>query len=124
MYILYGGPFTRALITEMVLAEGDIAHEVRAVDILNDEHRSPEFLKSNPYSTYQSSYNNNYQTVPYNGVQGQTAGTTWPTSMNSNSGGSSGGLAGGLPGGLSSGAGGFVGHATNFLNQAKQALGI
>ncbi|MCP5082417.1 MAG: glutathione S-transferase family protein [Alphaproteobacteria bacterium] len=48
MYILYGGPFTRALITEMVMAEGDIAHELRPVDILNNGHRTPEFLKINP----------------------------------------------------------------------------
>ena len=50
MYILYGGPYTRALITQMVMAEGDIAHEIRSVDILNNEHRSPEFLKINPAS--------------------------------------------------------------------------
>ncbi len=48
MYILYGGPLTRALITEMVMVEGDIAYELRPVDILNNEHRSPEFLKVNP----------------------------------------------------------------------------
>ena len=48
MYILYGGPFTRALVTEMVMLEGDIAYELRPVDILNNEHRSPEFLKINP----------------------------------------------------------------------------
>ena len=48
MYILYGGPLTRALITEMVMAEGDIAYELREVDILNNEHRTPEFLAINP----------------------------------------------------------------------------
>ena len=48
MYILYGGLFTRALITEMVMAEGDIAYELRDVDILKDEHRTPEFLAINP----------------------------------------------------------------------------
>lgn len=48
MYILYGGPFTRAIITEMVMAEGDIAYELRPVDIVNNEHRSPEYLKINP----------------------------------------------------------------------------
>ncbi len=48
MYILYGGPYTRALVTEMVMAEGDIPHEVRNVDILNGGHRTAEFLKINP----------------------------------------------------------------------------
>lgn len=48
MYILYGGDFTRALITEMVLAEGDIAYELRPVDIVGNEHRSPEYLAINP----------------------------------------------------------------------------
>lgn len=48
MYVLYGGKFTRALITEMVMLEGNIAYELRPVDILKDEHRSPEFLKINP----------------------------------------------------------------------------
>ncbi len=48
MYILYGGPFTRALIVEMVMAEGDIAYELRVVDIVEQEHRSPEYLAINP----------------------------------------------------------------------------
>ena len=48
MYILYGGPYTRALIVEMVLAEGDIAYELRKVDIVKQEHRSAEFLAINP----------------------------------------------------------------------------
>lgn len=48
MYILYGGRFTRTRIVEMVMAEGDIAHEHRAVDIIGQEHRSPEFLAINP----------------------------------------------------------------------------
>lgn len=48
MYILYGGRFTRALIVEMVMAEGDIEYELREVDIVNNEHRSPEFLAINP----------------------------------------------------------------------------
>lgn len=47
-YILYGGPYTRALITEMVMAEGGIPYELRAVDIVNNEHRAPEFLAINP----------------------------------------------------------------------------
>ena len=30
MYILYGGRFTRAILVEMVMAEGGIAQELRA----------------------------------------------------------------------------------------------
>lgn len=48
MYILYGGQFTRALIVEMVMAEGDLAYELREVDIVGQEHRSAEFLAINP----------------------------------------------------------------------------
>ena len=48
MYILYGGGFTRALITEMVMAEGDIPYELRNVDIVAHEHRRPEYLAVNP----------------------------------------------------------------------------
>lgn len=48
MYVLYGGRFTRALIVEMVMAEGDIQYELREVDIVRDEHRSPAFLAINP----------------------------------------------------------------------------
>ncbi len=48
MYILYGGPYTRALMCEMVMAEGGIAYELRAVDILRQEHRAPAFLAINP----------------------------------------------------------------------------
>ena len=48
MYILYGGRYTRALITEMVLAEGGIPYEVRDVDIVAQGHRRPEYLAVNP----------------------------------------------------------------------------
>jgi glutathione S-transferase len=48
MYVLYGGRFTRALLVEMVLAEGDLAYELCEVDITKDEHRRPEFLAINP----------------------------------------------------------------------------
>lgn len=48
MYVLYSGPFTRGLLVEMVLAEGDIAYERRAVDTLKGEHRSPAYLAVNP----------------------------------------------------------------------------
>ena len=47
-YILYGGRFTRALIVEMVMAEGDINYELREIDILQKQHKSPEFLAINP----------------------------------------------------------------------------
>ncbi len=36
------------MIVEMVLAEGDIAHEKRDVDIFTNEHRAEEFLAINP----------------------------------------------------------------------------
>ena len=48
MYILYGGGFTRALIVEMVMAEGGIPYELRNVDIVAQEHRRPEYLAINP----------------------------------------------------------------------------
>lgn len=48
MYVLYGGAFTRALITEMVLAEGGLDYELRKVDIAAGEHRTPEYLAVNP----------------------------------------------------------------------------
>lgn len=48
MYVLYGGAFTRALMVEMVMAEGDIPYERREVDIVKREHRAPAFLAVNP----------------------------------------------------------------------------
>ena len=48
MYILYGGPLTRAYIVEMVMLEGGLDYELHEVDILNQEHRSPAFLAVNP----------------------------------------------------------------------------
>ncbi|HSG29581.1 MAG TPA: glutathione S-transferase N-terminal domain-containing protein, partial [Candidatus Krumholzibacterium sp.] len=48
LYVLYGGPFTRACIVEMVMAEGDIAYELRVVDIVAEEHRSPDYLAVDP----------------------------------------------------------------------------
>ena len=47
-YILYGGRFTRALMVEMVMAEGDINYELREIDIVQKQHQSPEFLAINP----------------------------------------------------------------------------
>ncbi len=48
MYILYGGPHTRAILVEMVLAEGDIPYELRVVDTVKQEHRTPAYLAINP----------------------------------------------------------------------------
>ena len=48
MYVLYGGPLTRALINEMVMIEGGIDYELRPIDIIAGEHREPEFLAVNP----------------------------------------------------------------------------
>ena len=47
-YILFGGPITRSIITEIVMMEGGIEYELRHIDITNDEHYSEEFLKINP----------------------------------------------------------------------------
>ena len=47
MYKLYGGKFTRALIVQMVMAEGIIDYEYVEVDIANNEHRKAEFLAIN-----------------------------------------------------------------------------
>lgn len=47
-YQLYGGRFTRALIVQMVMAEGGIGYDLHEVDIIDNEHRSPEFLALNP----------------------------------------------------------------------------
>ena len=48
MYILYGGGLTRTVGPQMVLHEGDLAYELREIDIMCDEHRRPEFLAINP----------------------------------------------------------------------------
>ncbi len=48
MYVLYGGNVTRSLLVEMVLAEGELAYDLRNVDTEAGEHRAPEFLKINP----------------------------------------------------------------------------
>ena len=47
-YLLYGGPFTRAAIVEMVLAEGEIPYRLQAVDVLKDEHRAPAYRAVSP----------------------------------------------------------------------------
>ncbi len=48
MYLLYGGKFTRALMVQMVMAEGDIEYELREIDILSQQERSPQYLAINP----------------------------------------------------------------------------
>ena len=48
MYVLYGGRYTRAYLAQMVMAEGDIDYELREISIIDQEHRSPEFLAINP----------------------------------------------------------------------------
>ena len=49
MYVLYGGDFTRAPLVQWVLEEGRLPYyEFRRIDILKDEHRTPEFLAINP----------------------------------------------------------------------------
>ena len=48
MYILYGGDFTRATLVQWVLEEGKIEYELRKIDIYKGEHRSAEFLATNP----------------------------------------------------------------------------
>ncbi len=48
MYILFGGPPTRGLITEMVMAEGALDYELRPIDIKRKEHLTPEYLAVNP----------------------------------------------------------------------------
>ena len=48
MYQLYGGKYTRALIVQMVMAEGDLDYKVVEIDILKQEEKSDEFLAINP----------------------------------------------------------------------------
>ena len=56
MYILYGGRFTRTRIVEMVMAEGDIAYELREVDIFKQEHRSPSVSPLIPFNAQRKSH--------------------------------------------------------------------
>jgi len=48
MYILYGGGVTRSLGPQLVLEEGNLAYELRKIDITKQEHRAEAFLKLNP----------------------------------------------------------------------------
>lgn len=42
------GDFTRSVLVQWVLDEGKLDYEFRNIDILKDEHRTPEFLAINP----------------------------------------------------------------------------
>ena len=48
MYTLYGGKYTRALMVQMVMAEGNIEYELREIDILDHQQQSPQYLAINP----------------------------------------------------------------------------
>lgn len=48
MYVLYGGDFTRATLVQWVLEEAGIPYDLRKIDIVKGEHRTPEFLAVNP----------------------------------------------------------------------------
>jgi glutathione S-transferase len=48
MYILYGGDFTRAVLVQWVLEEGNLDYELRKIDIQTGEHRAAAFLAMNP----------------------------------------------------------------------------
>lgn len=48
MYILYGGDFTRSVLVQWVLEEGDLDYEFRAIDILKGQHKTAAFLAINP----------------------------------------------------------------------------
>ena len=48
MYTLYTGKYTRGLMVEMVMAEGDIEYRREDVDITRGEERSAGFLAINP----------------------------------------------------------------------------
>lgn len=47
-YILYGNSFARSLVTEMVMAEGQIEYELHEVDMFKQEHRLKQYLAINP----------------------------------------------------------------------------
>ena len=51
MYTLYCYPGSRATAAHMVLAEGALDYQIRHVDFVHDEHRTPEYLAINPRAT-------------------------------------------------------------------------
>lgn len=46
--VFYRSPMSTATVTELVLAELDVPHEVRTLDIRAGDTKKPEFLKINP----------------------------------------------------------------------------
>ena len=48
MYTLYGGKYTRAMLVQMVMAEGEIEYELINVDMSKKEQLSESYLKLNP----------------------------------------------------------------------------
>ena len=46
--ILYGGGFTRALMVEIIVVQGDIDYELREIDIVQRQNQSSEFLAIDP----------------------------------------------------------------------------
>ena len=48
MYVLYGGRYTRTGLVSMVLEFGNIAHELRELDMVNGEHRGDVYRAVNP----------------------------------------------------------------------------
>ncbi len=48
MYILYGGDFTRSVLVQWVLEEGNLDYELRKIDLAKGEHRAAAFLAINP----------------------------------------------------------------------------
>ena len=48
MYRLYSGKYTRGILVEMVMAEGEIEFERVEIDILRGEEKKPEYLAINP----------------------------------------------------------------------------
>lgn len=48
MYRLYSGKYTRGILVEMVMTEGEIEFERMEIDILRGEEKKPEYLAINP----------------------------------------------------------------------------
>lgn len=48
MYILYGGDFTRTALVQWLLEEAGLDYQLRKIDIMKGEHRSPWFRAINP----------------------------------------------------------------------------
>ena len=48
MYTLYGGKYTRTMMLQMMMAEAGIEYKLIEIDMLKQQHRSPEYLAINP----------------------------------------------------------------------------